>query len=321
MFLDQFEEMESICIQCHDGPDADTIGAGFALYDYFEKKGKRVSLIYSGMHKITKPSLQIMVNELEIPLVYVSEAPECELLLTVDCQYRGGNVTVFPAEKIGVVDHHPRCIPEPDFCYIRSDYGSCCTVVWELLKEKGYDANANIHVATALYYGLYSDTGQFSEIYSVQDKTMRDELKIDREVMDEMVTSNLSRRELCIAGEALRDHFYNGEYRYALVSTEPCDPNLLGVICDLVNQVATIDACVVYNETATGYKLSVRCAKQVGASRLADALTKDIGTGGGHANKAGGMIMKKLIQSHYGKMDIADILNRRMQDYMREHMR
>ena len=128
MFLNQFEEMESICIQCHDGPDADTIGAGFALYDYFEKKGKRVSLIYSGMHKITKPSLQIMVNELEIPLVYVSEAPECELLLTVDCQYRGGNVTVFPAEKIGVVDHHPRCIPEPDFCYIRSDYGSCCTV-------------------------------------------------------------------------------------------------------------------------------------------------------------------------------------------------
>ena len=189
------------------------------------------------------------------------------------------------------------------------------------LKEKGYDANANIHVATALYYGLYSDTGQFSEIYSAQDKTMRDELKIDREVMDEMVTSNLSRRELCIAGEALRDHIYNGEYRYALVSTEPCDPNLLGVICDLVNQVATIDACVVYNETATGYKLSVRCAKQVGASRLADALTKDIGTGGGHANKAGGMIMKKLIQSHYGKMDIADILNRRMQDYMREHMR
>ena len=80
MFLNQFEEMESICIKCHDGPDADTIGAGFALYDYFEKKGKRVSLIYSGMHKITKPSLQIMVNELEIPLVYVSEAPECELL-------------------------------------------------------------------------------------------------------------------------------------------------------------------------------------------------------------------------------------------------
>ena len=38
MFLNQFEEMESICIQCHDGPDADTIGAGFALYDYFEKK-------------------------------------------------------------------------------------------------------------------------------------------------------------------------------------------------------------------------------------------------------------------------------------------
>lgn len=25
MFLNQFEEMESICIQCHDGPDADTI--------------------------------------------------------------------------------------------------------------------------------------------------------------------------------------------------------------------------------------------------------------------------------------------------------
>lgn len=76
-----------------------------------------------------------------------------------------------------------------------------------------------------------------------------------------------------------------------LLHTKPCDPNLLGVISDMVNCVATVDCCVVYNETPIGYKMSVRSAKKnLPASDLAEKVSCGIGAGGGHANKAGGMI-------------------------------
>lgn len=41
MFLKQFAEFSSICIQCHDSPDADAMGAAFGLYAYFMNLGKR----------------------------------------------------------------------------------------------------------------------------------------------------------------------------------------------------------------------------------------------------------------------------------------
>ena len=40
MFLKQFAEFNSICIQCHDSPDADAMGAAFGLYAYFMNLGK-----------------------------------------------------------------------------------------------------------------------------------------------------------------------------------------------------------------------------------------------------------------------------------------
>jgi BlaI family penicillinase repressor len=76
MFLKQFAEFNSICIQCHDSPDADAMGAAFGLYAYFMNLGKKVNLIYAGEHQITKPSLKLMVEHLGIPIRYVNEMPE-----------------------------------------------------------------------------------------------------------------------------------------------------------------------------------------------------------------------------------------------------
>ena len=193
MFLKQFAEFNSICIQCHDSPDADAMGAAFGLYAYFMNLGKKVNLIYAGEHQITKPSLKLMVEHLGIPIRYVNEMPEHDILITVDCQYEGGNITSMPVKKVAMVDHHPICVETDEWCFIFPEFGSCCTVVWELLLEAGYPVNANWQVATALYYGLYSDTSSLSEIYYPADRQMRDSLQINRECLDEMIHANLQR--------------------------------------------------------------------------------------------------------------------------------
>ena len=42
MKLSDLLRFDRIVIQCHDNPDADAIGSGFALYSYFADKGQDV---------------------------------------------------------------------------------------------------------------------------------------------------------------------------------------------------------------------------------------------------------------------------------------
>ena len=93
MRLNNLDKFNDIVIQTHDNPDADSIGTGYAIYKYFEEKGKHVRLIYGGRQEITKSNILLMIQELRIPLVHVTEMKEKpELLITVDCQYGEGNV-------------------------------------------------------------------------------------------------------------------------------------------------------------------------------------------------------------------------------------
>lgn len=316
MFLDMLDRYDKITIQCHDNPDADTIGAGFGVYRYLMSKGKRAELIYGGKNIITKPSLVMMIRELQIPIQHVDQRDKCEFLLTVDCQYQGGNVTPFPAEHIGMIDHHPVCVPIDDRCWIKDQYGSCSTAVWELMCEAGYDFEQDMALSTALYYGLYSDTGQLSEIYMKQDRQMRDQLIVDRRIMDRIVNSNLTREELKIAGEALSSYYFDEDYSFAILRTRPCDPNLLGVISDMAIQVDTVDLCVVYNETAIGYKLSIRSnLNEASASQLARYISRDAGTGGGHNNKAGVYLMKKYWWAKHSDTEFEQTLIRQIRDF------
>lgn len=312
-FLEKFSQFDTICIQCHDSPDADALGSGYGLYAYFRALGKSVNLVYTGTNWITKPALCKMVDELEIPIQWVEELPVCDILITVDCQYEGGNITVFDAPQVAMVDHHPCCVPTDEWCCIHSDYGSCCTVVWELLEEVNFAVNRHPKVATALYYGLYRDTRQLSEIYHVKDRQMRDSLGVNREWLEEMVNSNLSREELKIAGEALAEYYYDENRRFAILETRPCDPNLLGVISDLASQVATIDVCVVYSETTIGYKMSLRSTvKKISASDMSEYISDGVGSGGGHFNKAGGFIVKRLFEKKYSDRIFSDVLKERI---------
>lgn len=300
MRLQELENYNPITIQCHDNPDADALASGFGLYTYFKEKGKDVSLIYAGRNRIQKTNLRLMVEHLHIPIEYVenSDIPVKGLLITVDCQYGAGNVTRLTAKQVAVIDHHQLEILGGDLSEIRPDVGSCATVVWHMLTEEGFSFENKVELGTALYYGLYSDTNQFSEIYHPLDMHLRDSVPFNKDLISLFRNSNLSLEEMEIAGVAMIQHVYNEQYRYDIVKTRPCDPNILGFISDFVMQVDGVDSCVVYNYQEDGIKFSVRsCLKDVHANELASYLGGDIGSGGGHSEKAGGFLIKSKYDS------------------------
>lgn len=306
MKLSHLNEFNEIVIQMHDNPDADAVGSGYAIYKYFLLKNKKVRLIYGGNFKITKSNIVLLVNAMKIPVEYVDSLDyEPELLLTVDCQYGEGNVQRFQAKNIAIIDHHNTGRQSDDMCEIRSHLVSCATICYDLLKKEGVDINTDIQMATALYYGMYMDSNGLAEIRHPLERDMIDFLKIDKSLIKKLLHTNFTLNELETAGIALLRYSYEENKRLTIINSKPCDPNILGVIGDMVLQVDSVDVSIIYNDCQDGYKLSVRsCAVEVAANDFAAFITKDIGNGGGHIDKAGGYISKKKFEEKYGDIGI-----------------
>ena len=212
-------------------------------------------------------------------------------------------------------DHHQIEAVDMEMSEINPELGSCSTLVWDMLRKEQFDI-LDLKLGTALYYGLYSDTNQFSEIYNPLDIDMREALPCEKSLIKLFRNSNLSLRELEIAGVALIRHIYNDDYGYAIIKSQPCDPNILGLISDFLLQVAEVYTCVVYNEGVDGYKFSVRsCIREVQANELAAFLAEGVGSGGGHHEKAGGFISKLRYEEVYPTLHSEAFFSERLNDY------
>lgn len=318
MRLKDLLQYNKIYIQCHDNPDADAIASGYALFRYFMDMGKSVTLFYSGKFQIQKSNLKLMIQELDIPIVYLSDVyvGQADLLLLVDCQYGEGNVARVDAANVAVIDHHQIEIEVTDSCEIQSELGSCSTLVWHMLENEDYPVNEDTALGTALYYGLYTDTNQFAEIYNPLDMDMRESVTVNQSMVRQFRNANISLEELETAGIAMIRTIYNAQYRYAIIKSAPCDPNILGLISDFLLQVDAVDSCVVYNILNDGIKLSVRsCIKEVRANELAEFLCEGIGSGGGHIEKAGGFISKRLYDKKHEGIHTESYFGDRMNEY------
>ncbi len=327
MKLSSLLDFNSIVIQCHDNPDADAICSGYVLYRYFERHNKKVRFIYSGNFEISKSNLVYLIRKLHIPIEYVTSLKaKPDLLLMTDCQYGEGNVRKFNAKEIAVLDHHQVSSILPKLNEVRSNLGSSCTVLWNLLKIEHDDSFIDKKIGTALYYGLYSDTNAFSEISHPLDRDMIDSLEYDKALILKLKNMNLTLKEARIAGVAMLGVDYHKDNHYAILRSDPCDPNILGLIGDFIVAVDTIDVCIVYSVLTFGIKFSIRsCVPETRADELALFISNKIGSGGGHPEKAGGILKIELIKKYYPDYEeidddsaphsISNIIRQRMNDY------
>ena len=322
MKLHELLAYNDIVIQGHDNPDADALASGYALWWYFRQNGKNANFIYRGRNPVQKSNLRIMLELLNIPVSYEPDFMMIpELLVMVDCQYGQKNVTKTDAETVAVIDHHQVTSQLPELSEVRSGMGSCATILWDMIREEGLSVDEDRQLSTALYYGLYTDTNRLSEVSHPLDRDMRDSLVVIRSVITEMSNSNISLEELTITGHAITEYEYHERFRYVILRTEPCDPNILGVISDFVMETEGIDASLAYYVSPFEVKLSVRsCVKEVHADELAAYLTDGIGGGGGHILKAGGTVRPERMEE-YAKpgediFALADrLLEERMESY------
>ena len=81
-----------------------------------------------------------------------------------------------------------------------------------------------------------------------------------------------------------------------MISAMHCEQSVLGIIGDMAIKVDVAKVSIAYTDIDTGYQVSIRSAdREYLANEVAEKLCDGIGSGGGHIDKAGGVISRDCI--------------------------
>jgi nanoRNase/pAp phosphatase (c-di-AMP/oligoRNAs hydrolase) len=162
--LDVVGQKSAVLVVTHDNPDPDSIASGYALGELLKaKSGASYTLAHGGV--LGRAENRAMVRLLKIPLVPFSrlDPSDFDVLALVDTQPAHGNHRItrelVQGKRLVCIDHHPaRRWDEavPDFADVGGDYGATSTMLTCYLDAAGVPFEPP--VATALFYGLKSDT-------------------------------------------------------------------------------------------------------------------------------------------------------------------
>src|SRR6188768_48918 len=150
-------------------PDPDGIGSALAHKRLCERMG--VSATIAHVLPLSRSENRALVKLLNVPMVRVSEMADLEqygYLALVDASASESSIKLPESLKVlTIVDHHrPPSIPKAPFVDIRHDVGATCTIYAEYaehgLAPFGANGNDDGDVATAMFFGIQTDTDDFA---------------------------------------------------------------------------------------------------------------------------------------------------------------
>lgn len=165
--INAIQEGNNFIVTSHYSPDGDNIGSTLSMYYVLKKLGKNVLYVLDDSIPVNLRFLVENVNILK------SEETDVNLsdytLISLDC---GDINRICVSDKIKTsvnklicIDHHASNDNFGDLNYINPNESSTCELVYNLLKEYSDTINDQLideNIATYLYTGLLTDTGNFS---------------------------------------------------------------------------------------------------------------------------------------------------------------
>jgi nanoRNase/pAp phosphatase (c-di-AMP/oligoRNAs hydrolase) len=296
------QSKRKVLIVTHTNPDPDSIASAYALRHIFASWGINSVLVYGGI--IGRSENKVMINRLRIPIRSIQTVNPFNFTVVsiVDAQPFGGNAPLPPSLVPSIViDHHPARkvshLKKVSFVDIRSNYGSTSTILAEYLLEEGIELNRKL--ATALYYGIMSDTRDLGRNANEVDVRISAQLypKVLVKTLSQIEHPRLPREYFRILHGALeRTMWYPSKGKGVLISDLGAivDPDMVPIIADFLIRTDGVRWILVLGERDHEAFFSLRTTghHQGSADRMARNLMRGIGGGsaGGHENIAGGRV-------------------------------
>ncbi|MFW5987468.1 MAG: DHH family phosphoesterase [Methanohalophilus sp.] len=283
---------KTLAVVVHDNPDPDAISGALALKLMAEHYGLNPTILYNG--EIGHQENKAFVNLLGINLEHMEgrDISEFDEIALVDCAVAGSNNMLSEGTHIGVViDHHPVGDAEidADFIDIRPNVGASATIMTKYLQELNIDISSEI--ATALLYGIRTDTLDFKRNTDPNDLSAASFLypMADHEVLDQLERPSMSIETLDVLGQAIKNRQVVGSYLLSNVGNIR-DRDALPQAADYLLNLEGIFTTIVFGVSDDVIYISGR-SNDIRVN-LGAILKKAFGEGsaGGHSTAAGAQI-------------------------------
>jgi nanoRNase/pAp phosphatase (c-di-AMP/oligoRNAs hydrolase) len=285
---------KSVLIITHDYPDPDCLASAYGVSLLLSHWGIRSPVISFGGF-VGRAENRAMIRVLNIPTVpfVLTDIKDYERIILVDCFPGRGNVPLPESGKVdAVIDHHPNQPPAdaPYFHDIRKEFGATSTIITKYLIEAGYPITPKL--ATALYYGIKTDTGD------MRREGMPEDIECYRMLFDIMDHRLLSRIEnpdrdeefFRILHRAVESTYISESFGYTYLGNVST-PDYVAEMADLLHSLERLEWMVCSGVFKNHIFFSIRSKVHTTAGILAEQLAERFGgSGGGHARVAAGRI-------------------------------
>lgn len=283
-FLSLFNKKDRVLILIWADPDA--LASALAVKRILQNRVERV--VISNVNEISRLNNQVMVKLLQIPLQKFS--PELlknfNKVILVDSQpsHREEFKNIhFNA----IIDHHPTLNNfSAEFTDIRPDYGATSTILFEYLKTLKIKIRLNL--ATALVYGIKTDTDNFEKSANLHDVIAFHSLfkYVNKHLLKKIEASSLRRSELKYFKMALNNLKFKRNKAFVYIG-KVTSADILVLIADFLNRIYETSWVFVAGEYKKKLIVIIRCdGYRKDAGKLAVKVFKNLGLAGGHKEKA-----------------------------------
>ncbi|NLL12708.1 MAG: hypothetical protein GX267_04835 [Fibrobacter sp.] len=300
-FAEKIEELKnhiipasSVLVLTHDYPDPDCLASAFGVSDLLSFWGIKSSIISFGgfVGRAENRAMIRFLNIKTVPFV-LTEIEDFEKIILVDSFPGKGNVSLPISTPVdAVIDHHPND-PIPGSTYffdIRKDFGATSTIITKYLLEAHCPITPKL--ATALFYGIKTDTGDMRREVSPDDLEC---YKYLFDIMDHRLLSRIENPDRDVeffkiihkAAESAVTYDTVGYTHLGVVST----PDYIAEMADLFHSLEKLEWMICSGLFKNQIFYSLRSKNDDSAGANAEKLAAILGgSGGGHSRVAAGRI-------------------------------
>jgi nanoRNase/pAp phosphatase (c-di-AMP/oligoRNAs hydrolase) len=289
-----FQGKERFLVQTHNNPDPDSIACAMALRYLVQRyTGREAVIAFGGV--VGRSENRAMVRQLQVPLVPGSLVDYSAYDFTAVCDTQPGtNYTSFPDGFVPtvVIDHHalrPETKASPVYI-VEPSYGATSTLVGEMLLAKGIPIPTD--VATALFYGIRSETQDLARDTTEADVTVYRELEklIDRRVLARIESERVPREYFRETLSAIRNARLHERVVVADLGQVRV-PDMVPEMADFLLRLEGMHWSCVLGEYQETLYVSLRTTDPAAnAGELIRRVVAGMGSAGGHASMAGGQV-------------------------------
>jgi nanoRNase/pAp phosphatase (c-di-AMP/oligoRNAs hydrolase) len=282
--LEVISTNDIICIPIVADPDA--IASALALKRLFWRKVQKT--IICRVNAIKRSDNLAMIRDLKISVPYISKVDTKDVTkwALVDSQphhHKSLNNIGFSI----IIDHHS---PDPSlkvpFKDIRDEYGAVSSIMTEYLKAAGVTPSEKL--ATALFYGIKTDTDNFTRTSSCADiKAFRYLYPhVNINIIKKIESSEINKKNLADFRKAFEELQFVGDTAYIHMGVVK-DADALVILADFFLKMAEAAWCMVSGIYGKKLIIIIRNAGfRLDAGKVAQRLFGKLGSAGGHKSAA-----------------------------------